>query len=85
MEFRVGSPFEDAVEESSEEGDSKLILGGGGGGLKVDSVSTEVESHNLTFDSFRWQMHSKQSSSSLEGVEVKVGLVSSPSLQRLEG
>ena len=72
------------IEESSEEGDSKLILSGGGG-LKVGSVSTEVESQNLASDSFRWQMHSKQSSSYLEGEDVKVGLGSSPSLKRHEG
>ena len=40
MEFRVGSPLEDAVKESSEVGDSKLILGGEG--LKGGYFSAEI-------------------------------------------
>ena len=49
MEFRVGSPLEDAVKESSEVGDSKLILGGEG--LKGGYFSAEIESWTLASDS----------------------------------
>ena len=49
MDFRVGSPLEDAIRESSDVGGLKLILEGAG--LKGDYVSLEIESWDLASDS----------------------------------